>query len=283
MTQEEHPELEKLFEVNIFVYTLQFATEHEEEGEDEEENAEIEAKQEVAARLIFRSHRHYASTMYLNLHKKHFSYTKDMKHYSHLFCCSRCGKYWKHVGMLHRHERTCDAKVQYKFPGGAYTIPKTIFDLLEDEGFTLPPELRYFPYRATFDFECTFDCNNCPNDTAKLHWEAKHVPLSLSVFSNVSGYDQPKCSISNGDPRQLVQDMVKYLVEISKENYRLLKQDFSTLFEEIDETLGPDDQNEQYNSEEEDGDNEEDLMNTDDEEEEDIEPETEEDRAFPDD
>ena len=77
--------------------------------------------------------------------------------------------------------------------------------------------------------------------------------------------------------------MVKYLVEISKENYRLLKQDFSTLFEEIDETLGPDDQNEQYNSEEEDGDNEEDLMNTDDEEEEDIEPETEEDRAFPDD
>ena len=163
----------------------------------------------------------------------------------------------------------------------AYTIPKTVFDLLEDEGFTVPPELRYFPYRATFDFESMFDRNNCPNDTAKLHWEAKHVPLSVSVCSNVRGYDQPKCFVSNADPRQLVQDMVKYLVEISKESYRLLKQDFATLSEEIDERLGPDDQSEQNNSEEEDSDDEgEDLMNTDDEKEEEIESETEEDRAF---
>ena len=109
MTQEELPELEKLFEVNIFVYILESTTEDGKEGEDEEENAEKEAKPEIAARLIFRSHRHYASTMYLNLHKKHVSYITDMKRYSHSFCCSRCGKYWKHVGKLHRHERTCDA------------------------------------------------------------------------------------------------------------------------------------------------------------------------------
>ena len=76
MTQEELPELEKLFEVNIFVYTLESATDDGEEGEDEEENAKKEAKAEVAARLIFRSHRHYASTMYPNLHKKRFRLSK---------------------------------------------------------------------------------------------------------------------------------------------------------------------------------------------------------------
>ena len=161
--------------------------------------------------------------------------------------------------------------------------PRIVFDLLEDEGFTVPSELRYFPYRATFDFECMFDRNNCPNDSAKLHWEAKHVPLSVSVCSNVSGYDQPKCFISNGDSRKLVQDMVKYLVDISKESFRLLKQEIATLFEEIDEKLSPNDQNEQHTSEEEDSDDEgEDLMETDDEEEEEIESETE-DRAFLDD
>ena len=75
--------------------------------------------------------------------------------------------------------------------------------------------------------------------------------------------------------KKLVQDMVKYLVDISKESYRLLKQEFATLFEEIDEKWGPDDQTEQHNSEEEDSDDEgEDLMNMDDEEEEEIESET---------
>ena len=129
-----------------------------------------------------------------------------------------------------------------------------------------------------------FDRNNCPNDSAKLHWEAKHIPLSVSVCSNVSGYDQPKCFISNGDSGKFVQDMVKYLVDISKESYRLLKQEFATLFEEIDEKLGPDDQNEQNTSEDEDSDDEgEDLMETDNEEEEEIESETEEDQAFLDD
>ena len=78
-----------------------------------------------------------------------------------------------------------------------------------------------------------FERNNCPNDSAKLHWETKHVPLSVSVCSNISGFDQLKCFISNGDPRQLVQDIVKYLVEITKESYCLLKQDFATLFEAI--------------------------------------------------
>ena len=279
VTLEDIPDLKKLFEANVFVYNLEPTGDDGEEGD--ENNEEEKEKPEIAAHLVYRSHRHYTSTLYLNLHKKHFSYIKDMKHYSHSFCCSRCGKYWKHDGMLHRRERTCDAKVQYKFSGGAYTIHKTVFDLLEDEGFTDPSELRYFPYRATFDFECMFDRNNCPNDSAKLHWEAKHVLLSVSVYSNVSGYDQPKCFISNGDSRKFVQDMVKYLVDISQESYRLLKQEFATLFEEIDEKLGPDDQNEQHNSEEEDSNNEgEDLMNTDDEEEEEIDSETEEDLAF---
>ena len=281
VTLEEIPDLEKFFEVNVFVYSLESTKEDGEKGD--ENNEEEKEKPEIAANLVYRSQRHYACTLYLNLHKKHFSYIKDMKHYFHSFCCSRCGKYWKHVGKLHRHEHTCAAKFQYKFPGGAFTIPKTVFDLLEDEGFTVTSELRYFPYRAIFDFKCMFDRNNCPNHTAKLHWEAKHVPLSVSVCSNVSGYDQPKCFISNGDPRQLVQDMVKYLVEISEESYCLLKQDFATLFEEIDEKLGPDDQNEKHISEEEDSDDEgEDLMNTEDKEEE-IESETEEDRAFLDD
>ena len=29
--------------------------------------------------------------------------------------------------------------------------------IVEEEGIIVPEEARYFPYRATFDFECYFD------------------------------------------------------------------------------------------------------------------------------
>ena len=129
-------ELEKLYEVNIQVYNLAPTQTH---GEEEEET---EDKPDIAATLLHRSHRHYESTLYLNLYEKHFSYIKDLARYSKSFQCSRCGKYWKGTNKLRRHEATCDGKVQLKYPGGAYHVPKTIFEELEDEGILVPEEAR---------------------------------------------------------------------------------------------------------------------------------------------
>ena len=137
-------ELEKLYKVNIQVYNLAPTQTH---GEEEEE----ETRPDIAATL-HHSHRHYESTLYLNLYEKHFSYIKDLACYSKSFCCSRWGKYWKHASNLRQHEKTCHGKVQLKYPGRAYHVPKTIFEELEDEGIIVPEEGCYFPYRATFDF-----------------------------------------------------------------------------------------------------------------------------------
>ena len=97
--------------------------------------------------------------------------------------------------MLNRHQRTCEAKDSYQFPGGAYKTPPTIFQLPEDEGLTVPEHPKFFAYRATFDFECMFTPETDLNDTEKLTCDAKHIPLSASVCSNVPDYDQPKCLV----------------------------------------------------------------------------------------
>ena len=261
--------------------------------EGDEDNTEENTVPDIAAQLIHRSLCHYPSTLYLNLYQNHFSYIKDLKKYAESYSCSRCGTLWKHVGKLNRHERTCEAKVIYQFPGGAYKTPPTNFQLLEDEGFTVPEYLKFFPYRATFDFECMFTPETDLNDTEKLTWNAKHVPLSVSVCSNVPDYDQPKCFVSDGDSKQLVKEMLEHLVKISEQSYDLLKKEFNFLFEAIDQKLQDLQQksescelsrhNKLEDSTQEDSDDEgEDLMDTDDEEEE-IESETEEDRAFIDD
>ena len=139
--------------------------------------------------------------------------------------------------MLNRHEVTCEAKVCYSFPGSTFKTPKTIFDLLEDEGITIPDHLRYFPYRATFDFECMFSQEELPKNSDKLSWESKHVPLSVSVCSNVPEYNQPRCFITTGDSKELVTNMVKYLVEISQESNRLITQQFAGVLSAIDNKI----------------------------------------------
>ena len=160
-----------------------------------------------------------------------------MKKYTKSYCCSQCGMYWKHVGKLHRHERTYGAKVHFQFPGGDYKIPPTIFQLLEDDGFTIPEHLKYFPYRATFDFECMFNRQTGLNNTEKLTWNTKHIPLSASVCSNIPFFEEPKCFVSTENSKQLVKEMIDYLEEISQKSYGLLKEEFSFLFEVIDQKL----------------------------------------------
>ena len=124
------------------------------------------------------------------------------------------------------------------FPGGVYKVPQTIFDLLEDEGIVIPKELKYFLYRAMFDFECYFQKENQhPRNTAKLTWEAKHVPLRVSVRSNVPGYDEPKCFVSSGNTREMIKQFIDYLVQISQESYALLLDRFSDMFEQINQRM----------------------------------------------
>ena len=282
-------ELEKLYEINIQVYSLAPTQNH---GEDDEDNED--ETPDISATLIRRSHRKYPSTLFLNLYEKHFSYIKDLSRYSKSFCCSRCGKYWKHMWRCFRHEKTCDGKVQLKYPGGAYHVPKTIFEQLEDEGIIVAEAWRYFPYRATFDFECYFDKEKAEElkSTEKLNWQSGHVPLSVSVCSNVPGYQAPKCFVSEGEPNRMIEEFVKYLTKISTESSSLLREQYAAVFEALKTARAPnhgatennhENQEEHFESEDEEA-RGIDLMASDNEEdEEEIDSENEEDRAFLDD
>ena len=125
--RKELPDIEHLFEVNILVYSLEPTKPDGEEGEEDIEKEGEDFAPEIAAQLIHRSLCHYPSTLYLNLYQNHFSYIKDLKKYAKSYSCSRCGTLWKHVGMFNRHERTCEAKVHYQFPGGAYKTHPPFF------------------------------------------------------------------------------------------------------------------------------------------------------------
>ena len=217
VTLEDLSKIEATFDVNVVVYKLDEITDG-----------------KTTAELVRRSPCQYIETMYLNLYEAHFSYIKDIRMYSHSYKCSKCEQaLWKSSWELHRHERTCEAGVNQIYKGGVYRPPASIFERLDDEGIIVSPVLRYFPHRATFDFECYFSDERLPVNSDKLQWSARHVPLSVSVASNVPGYEPVLCFVTDGDADKLVGCMITRLNTISDAAYESLLPLYADVLEEL--------------------------------------------------
>ena len=195
--------IEAKFEVSVCVYKL------------------VETLEEkTTAELVRRSECHYPHTMYMNLYETHYSYIHDIGMYCQSYRCRKCGdSLWKTQQHLLRHERTCDAGINRVYKGGVYRPSTSIFQRLDDEGIVVDEALRYYPYRATFDFECYFTGDNLPADTDHVQWSARHVPLSVSVASNVPDYEPALCFVTDGDADKLVEAMMVHLITLSDAAY----------------------------------------------------------------
>ena len=210
--------IEAKFEVSVCVYKL------------------VETLEEkTTAELVRRSECHYPHTMYMNLYETHYSYIHDIGMYCQSHRCRKCGdSLWKTQQHLLRRERTCDAGINRVYKGGVYRPSPSIFQRLDDEGIVVEKTLRYYPYRATFDFECFFTGNNLPADTKTLQWSARHVPLSVSVASNVPGYEPAQCYVTDGDSDKLVANMMDHLIAISDAAFGALVSLYADVLDELD-------------------------------------------------
>ena len=217
VTIDELHKVEATFDVNVCVYKLVPT-----------------GNEKTMAELVRRSTGHYPETMYVNLHETHYSYIRDINMYCHSWWCRNCEQaLWKTPQDLLRHERTCTEGIKRVYKGGVYRPPSSIFERLDDEGIIVEDVLRYYPYRATFDFECYFDRDNVPADTNTLQWLARHVPLSVSVASNVPGHEDAQCYITNGDSDKLVADMMSHLHAVSDAAFESLKPSYESVLDKL--------------------------------------------------
>ena len=108
-----------------------------------------------------------------------------------------------------------------------------MFERLDDEGIVVGDYLRFYPYRATFDFEYFFTGDNVPADTDHLQWIVRHVPLSVSIASNVPGYEPAQCSITDGDSDKLVGDMMRGLSAISDAAFDMLMPSYESALHQL--------------------------------------------------
>ena len=138
---------------------------------------------------------------------------------------------------------TSEAKVKRVYPGGVYHPSQTICEKIAEEGIAVPPELKYSRYQATFDIEVYYPAHgtNLPEKWNKLKYTAEHQLLSISMASNVPGYEEPQCFVVEEGREaalQTVTAFVEHLERIAEQASELELQRFAPLLNQFEETWG---------------------------------------------
>ena len=76
-----------------------------------------------------------------------------------------------------------------------------------------------------------------PSDSDKGHWIARHVPMSVSVASNVPGHERVQCHVTDGDTNKLVSAMMDILQAMSDTAYDKIKHSYEDVLEQLAEEL----------------------------------------------
>ena len=206
--------LEKIFDIKISVYSL---------------------SRRNKCTLVFQSFSKSKIELNLCLVGNHFCYIKDISAFSKCFTCTTCKLSFPNKHNLLRHKKTC-AKEQslYKYDKDVFHPTLSIFDQIENRtGLTIPDEYRFYPFRATFDIECYLP-KSCLTNTPKLTFNNDHKLMSISVCSNIPGYTDPFCLVSDGDSDELVRKFVVFLSLLSDVAYSLCLEKIAPLLETLE-------------------------------------------------
>ena len=213
VTLHDLPLLEKIFDIRISVYTLE---------------------QNKTSKLIYQSFSRSKDHLNLCLVGNHFCYITDLSQFSSCFSCPICSQCFSTKYRLLRHKSSCaKSKSKLKFGSGVFHPPKNIFEKIESmTGITVPDKYRFYPYRATFDIESYLPKSRDKN-TPKLTFNTDHVLMSISICSNIPGYEKPFCLISDGDTDALVEKFVIYLDHLSSIASKTLLEKVSPFLSEL--------------------------------------------------
>ena len=118
-----------------------------------------------------------------------------------IFRCPNCDIFFSRAFNLERHLTTCSERLKDIYRRNVYQIRETLFDKLDSSGIKYTSEEKLFKNLAKFDFESICVPDETFRDTNTTTWIGKHVPISVSFFSNL--VEEP-IFFCNSDPHHLV-------------------------------------------------------------------------------
>src|SRR4029079_9142510 len=168
--------------------------------------------------------------IYLNLYQEHFSYITNLEQLAKMYVCPRCSGKFQDNFHLQRHIDICNLEQQDKFVLYPEVYEKKRNEIVElSEWFDVECDYKH-DYLITFDFESMMDkITDVMGD--KLKFVSKHIPVSVSIATNVPGFDIT--FIESNNPRELVKQMFDYLDQVAKMSEELMTKKMKPLITKI--------------------------------------------------
>ena len=164
--------------------------------------------------------------MRLLRYNSHICYVSNINAVSQSFRCPNCDTFFNRTFKLERHLTTCSERVKNICPRNVYQIRETLFDKLEPFGINYTNEQKLFQNLAIFDFESICVQEETFRDTITRTWIGKHVPISVSISSNLV---VAPIFICNSDPHHLVASFIGALENLATQSKAKMKKTCSLM------------------------------------------------------
>ena len=197
------PSVEDIVSINIFIYDIDL----------------IDGA--MVGELARRSIKMYEKNVQLIRYNSHICYVDNINALFKAFRCPSCDTYFQNTRNLERHLVRCSERVKHIYPKNVYQLRDTLFDKLESFGIQYTDDQKFFTNLAVFDFESICIPEEKFRNTETTTWIGKHVPISVSISSNLITVPIFLC---NSNPRDLVEsfiDAVEGLATQSKAQMKL--------------------------------------------------------------
>ena len=175
----------------------------------------------MVGELARRSIKMYEKNVQLIRYNSHICYVDNINALFKVFRCSTCDTYFQKNGKLERHLVRRSERVKHIYPKNVYQLRETLFDKLGSFEIQYTDDQQLFNNLAVLDFETICLPDQKIKNTETTTWIRKHVPILVSISSNLTARPIFLC---NFNPRDLVEsfiDTVEGLATQSKTQMKL--------------------------------------------------------------
>ena len=159
----------------------------------------------IIRELARRSVQKYENTVRLLRYNNHIWYANNINAVLQSFRCPNCDTFSNRNFNLERLLTTYSERVKNVYPRNVHQIRETHFDKMDSFGMEYTSKQKVFKNLAIFDFESIFVREETFRDTITTNWIGKHVPISVSISSNL--VEEP-IFLCNSDPHHLVASFI---------------------------------------------------------------------------
>ena len=197
--------VEEILQLNIFLYDIDFV--------------DGELIGELARRCIQK----YEKSVILLCHNNHLCYVNNINALFQAFRCTTCDTFFSKTGNLERHLVTCSDRFKHIYPKNVYELRETLFEKLDAFNIPYRIEQKLFKNLAIFDFESICVKEESYKQTETTTWIGKHVPISVSISSNLMPEPIFLC---NANPYHLISSFITALERLATQSKAQMKLNF---------------------------------------------------------